>query len=373
VTGPGFEFEPDLSLASTLPARAYFDPAELERERDRVFGRTWQAVGHADRLRTSGDFFTCEVAGEPLLLTRGEDGKNRALSNVCRHRAGPVARGEGNRRALQCGYHGWTYGLDGTLRATPEWDGVREFDRAAHALPAFRVEAWGPLLFVNLDAASPDLTSFLGTIPAETRDLPIGRMRLWKQVDYEIACNWKVYVDNYLEGYHIPIVHPGLFRLLDYRAYRVETAALHSKQHAPIRSESGVPVPSGAAAAPEALYYWLFPNLMLNFYPDNLQINVVVPISPERTLARFEWYVLDPDRPGATEELAKSLAFADQVQREDIEICEAVQRGLRSRTYRSGRYSVLRENGVHHFHGLLHRFLRAEDGSEGSVAPSDGA
>jgi len=369
VTDPGFEFEPDLTLASTIPASAYFDPGAFARERDQIFGRTWQAVGHADRLRAAGDFFTCEVAGEALVLTRGEDGGNRALSNVCRHRAGPVARGAGNRKSLQCGYHGWTYGLDGTLRATPEWDGVREFDRAAHGLPAFRVEAWGPLLFANLDAASPDLTSFLGTIPAETRDVPIGRMQLWRQVDYEVACNWKVYVDNYLEGYHIPIVHPGLFRLLDYRAYRVETAALHSKQHAPIRSESGAASDGGAS---EALYYWLFPNLMLNFYPDNLQINVVVPLSPERTLTRFEWYVLDPDRPGAMDELAKSLAFADQVQREDIEICEAVQRGLRSKTYRRGRYSVLRENGVHHFHGLLHRFLSEGEG-EKSSPPADGA
>ncbi len=361
MTTEGFAFEPDLSLASTIPSRWYLDPEALERERERLLGRTWQLVGQTAQVRSPGDFFTCDVAGEPLVVARAEDGALHAFSNVCRHRAGPVARGAGNRKSLQCGYHGWTYGLDGALRATPEFEGVKNFERADHALPPFRVETWGPFLFVNLDAGAPELADFLGAIPEETRGLPLDRMRRFRKHDYEIACNWKVYIDNYLEGYHIPIVHPGLFRLLDYRAYRVETAALSSKQHAPYRDRA-----EGAeAASSQALYYWLFPNLMLNFYPDNLQTNVIVPISHERTLARFEWYVLDPESPGDREEFERSLAFADQVQKEDIAICEAVQRGLRSRTYRSGRYSVARENGVHHFHGLLARFLRE--------APSAGA
>jgi choline monooxygenase len=371
VTLFGFDFEPDLSRASTIPSAWYLDPGMFREERRRVFGRTWQAVGHIDALRSPGDFFAGEVAGEPLVFTRAEDGTVRALSNVCRHRAGPVARGAGNRKALQCGYHGWTYGLDGTLRGTPEWEGVEEFDRSRHGLPAFRAAPWGPFLFVNLDPAAPDLARFLGPIPEETRHLPVAQMRLVKRVDYEISCNWKVYVDNYLEGYHIPIVHPGLFRLLDYRAYRVETSAFASKQHAPIRkSEAARGESAGASSGGEALYYWLFPNLMLNFYPDNLQTNVVLPVSEERMIARFEWYALEPERPGGAEELERSLAFADQVQREDVEICEAVQRGLASRTYRSGRYSVLRENGVHHFHGLLAQFLREPtDGAPGG-APS---
>ncbi len=186
-------------------------------------------------------------------------------------------------------------------------------------------------------------------------------MSLFKKVDYEVACNWKVYVDNYLEGYHIPIVHPELFKEIDYRAYSVETEAYHSKQHAPIRSKSeeslyrrGLPEDK----EPEALYYWVFPNLMLNLYPDNLQTNIILPLGPEKTLTRFEWYVLEPNSPGVAEEFARSFAFSDQVQQEDIAICESVHRGLRSRTYDRGRYSVLRENGVHHFHELLTRALR---------------
>ncbi|HTR02475.1 MAG TPA: SRPBCC family protein [Thermoanaerobaculia bacterium] len=360
---PGtFRFDADLASAATIPSTWYRDPAILEREQDRVFGKTWQLVGHSEQVRLPGDYFTCTVASEPLVVTRAEDGQIRAFSNVCRHRAGPVARGAGHRKALMCGYHGWTYSLDGRLQSTPEWDGVQCFEKDAQRLPAVRVEAWGPFLFVCLDASAPPLTEVLGSIPAETAHLPLEHMSLFKKIDYEVACNWKVYVDNYLEGYHIPIVHPELFKELDYRAYKVETASYHSKQHAPIRSKNEDSLyrrnlPEGAQA--EALYYWVFPNLMLNLYPDNLQTNIILPLGPDRTLTRFEWYVLEPNSPGVAEEFARSFAFSDQVQQEDIAICEAVQKGLRSRTYDRGRYSVLRENGLHHFHELLTRALRA--------------
>ncbi len=361
-----FSYEPDLALAGTIPSRWYSDPAILAREEERIFGRTWQLVGHLEQVRLPGDYFTCTVAGEPLAITRSEDGALHAFSSVCRHRAGPVARGAGHRKTLQCGYHGWTYGLDGRLLTTPEFEGVRCFEKSQMSLPAARVETWGPFLFVNLDRQARPLSEFLGSIPEETRDLPLEKMSLFKKVDYEVACNWKTYVDNYLEGYHIPIVHPRLFQELDYRAYRVETGLLHCKQHAPIRAkaeESLYRRNLPPDARPEALYYWMFPNLMLNLYQDNLQTNVILPLAPERTLTRFEWYVLDPNSPGVAEEFARSFAFSDQVQQEDIGICEAVQRGLRSRNYESGRFSVLRENGVHHFQGLLARFLNGAAGA----------
>ena len=350
-----FRMESDVSLAGTIPAGWYRDPAVLAREHDRVFARTWQLVGHADQVRLPGDYFTCTVADEPLVVCRAEDGVVRAFSAVCRHRAGPVAQGVGHRRSLQCAYHGWTYALDGRLLTTPEFDGVQRFDKAEVCLPRFRTETWGPFVFVNLDPAAPPLAEVLGSLPEETRRLPLDHMSLFKRVDYEVACNWKVYVDNYLEGYHIPIVHPGLFRELDYRAYRVETAAFHSRQHAPLRREGGLL--AGAGDEGQALYYWVFPNLMLNFYPGNLQTNLVVPLGPERTRTRFEWYVTEPLDAAGEAALARSVALSEQVQREDAAICEAVQEGLRSATYRHGRYSVLRENGVHHFHGLLCRFL----------------
>jgi choline monooxygenase len=351
----GFDFEPDLARARTPPARVYFDPAIWERERAQVFGRSWQLATRAELLAEPGAYVATTMGGEPVLVARGEDGTLRALSNVCRHRAGPVAQGEGQLTRFRCGYHGWTYGLDGRLLGTPEFEGVAGFDRAASGLPSFRVATWGPWVFVNQDAQAPDLVTWLGSISGETARWGLERLRLFRAHDYDMACNWKVYVDNYLEGYHIPVVHPALFRELDYQAYRVETARWHSRQHAPLRGGTGSVYDAGD---PEVLYYWLFPNLMINVYPGNVQLNLVVPLGPERTRARFEWYVEDPSRPGLAEELAPALALGEQVQREDAAICEAVQRGLRSATYDRGRYSVRRENGVHHFHGLLDEYLR---------------
>jgi choline monooxygenase len=361
MTLPSYPFEADLSRAATPPSAWYLEPEMLAREREKIFASTWQLVGHADQVREPGDYFTCTVAEEPLVVARGTDGTLRAFSNVCRHRAGPVARGGGSRKSLQCAYHGWTYGMDGTLLTTPEFDGVLCFEKKDVKLPEVRVATWAAFVFVNLNSRGPELTAVLGDILAQTSHLPLDHMRLYKKVDYEVACNWKVYVDNYLEGYHIPLVHPGLFRELDYAAYRVETADLYSKQHAPIRRRASEDslyrrnLPEGQD--PEALYYWVFPNVMLNLYPDNLQTNVILPLGHDRTLTRFEWFVSDAHRPGLEEEFARSLEFSDEVQQEDIMICEAVQRGLRSRTYQQGRYSVARENGLHHFHGLLSRFL----------------
>ena len=357
-----YDFNPDLSRADTPPSSWYLDPGILAREKEKIFGATWQLVGHTDQVRERGDYFTCTVSDEPLVVARGLDGEVRAFSNVCRHRAGPVARGGGSRKSLQCAYHGWTYGMDGALLTTPEFEGVNRFDKSQVCLPAVRVATWAAFVFVNLSPEGPGLAEVLGDIPGQTSHLSFERMRLYKKVDYEVACNWKVYVDNYLEGYHIPLVHPGLFREIDYAAYRVETSGYHSKQHAPVRRRAGSDslyrrnLKEGVD--PEALYYWIFPNLMLNLYPDNLQTNVILPLGHDRTLTRFEWFVSDEHRPGLEEEFARSMAFSDEVQQEDIAICEAVQTGLRSGAYRSGRYSVLRENGLHHFHGLLSRFVQ---------------
>ena len=171
-------------------------------------------------MRLPGDYFTCTVADEPLVVTRADDGAIHAFSNVCRHRAGPVARGAGHRKALMCGYHGWTYGLDGQApRRRPSGTACAASRSRAEPARRSRVETWGPFLFVYLDPAAPPLAEVLGSIPAGDRaTFRSTHMSLFKKIDYEVACNWKVYVDNYLEGYHIPIVHPELFKELDYRA-----------------------------------------------------------------------------------------------------------------------------------------------------------
>jgi len=346
-----FAFDPNLATAATLPSRLYVDPEFLALETEHVFSKTWQLIGRSDQVARPGDFFTATLAGEPLLIIRGRDGVLRALSNVCRHRAGPVATGEGNRPVLQCGYHGWTYSTEGQLLKTPEFAGVESFDAAAVCLPQFQIDSWAGLLFVNLDAAAPPLQHFFGSLAGDIAHLDLTRFRFAARKVWELDCNWKVYVDNYLEGYHIPIVHPSLYRELDYANYRTETRRYDSIQHSPIRA--GAERLRREGEDDEVRYYWIFPNLMLNVYADNFSTNVILPLGPERTATIFDWYFEDP----ADSRLDPTITFSDEIQREDIGICEAVQRGLRSRTYNTGRFSVARENGVHHFHGLLAEYL----------------
>jgi choline monooxygenase len=353
-------FESDLKRAATLPAFAYTDPAILAAENERIFRRCWEPVGNAVDVAQPGSFFTAEVAGAPIVVTRDTGGLLRGFYNVCRHRAGPVAVGKGARKSLTCRYHGWTYALDGRLMTTPELGPVEGFDPTCHGLRAVRVEEWGPLVFACLDDRATPLVSSLGTIPAETLSHDLASMRPVARREYEIACNWKTYVDNFLEGYHLPTVHPGLFRELDYGRYRVETFAGYSSQIAPIRpvvdgADGRQYVPAGDELA--ALYYWVFPGWMLNIYPDNMSLNVVVPRGPDRCVTIFEWFHKEPEAAGAADAIARTIAFSHGIQLEDIAICELVQKGLASGAYERGRFSALRENGVHHFQSLVHAAL----------------
>lgn len=353
-------FEPDLSRAHTLPAFAYTDAAFLEAERTKIFARAWQPVANLDDLREPGSYATGEIAGAPIVVARGTDGVLRGFYNVCRHRAGPVAIGKGARRSFTCRYHGWSYALDGKLVGTPELGEVKGFDRSCHGLKSVRVDTWGPLVFASLDTSehAPSLASVLGKIPEETAHLDLADMKPVARKVYEVACNWKTYVDNFLEGYHLPTVHPGLYKELDYERYRVELHGNYSSQLAPIRPKKKE---SGGAryydeADAAALYYWVFPAWMLNIYPDNMSLNVVVPNGPSRCSVIFEWY-----RSAATANddaaIERMKQFSHEIQLEDMDICTLVQRGLASGAYERGRFSVLRENGVHHFQSLVHAAL----------------
>ena len=355
-----------LSRASTLPSYLYLDAHVLEREKERVFGRTWQLVARGDELARVGDFVPATVLDEPIVITRGLDGELRGFYNVCRHRAGQVALSRGNRKSLQCRYHGWTYGLDGCLRAAPEMEGTEGFLKEDFGLLPIRVEAWGPFVFANLDPDAPPLLDVMGAIPADVAraGYDVTAMRLVERREYVIECNWKVYVDNYLEGYHLPIAHPGLFKEVDYDAYQVETFRYYSKQHAPIRDlKPGEELGRdrrymrSADGEEDALYYWLFPNTMFNIYQDNMSSNVILPLSNDRTLTVFEWFFAEPGTGAGWESMQQTIAFSDEIQQEDIVLCEQVQRGLRSKAYDTGRFSAKRENGVHHFQSLVREFL----------------
>jgi choline monooxygenase len=361
-----------IECAHTLGSRFYTDPAILEIEKARIFRRTWQLVGtlsHAcgqvnGSKRTIADpesFFTADLGGEPIVVVRDKQGTLRAFSNVCRHRAGPIASGSGCMNVLRCGYHGWTYTLDGRLIGTPDIDGVEFFDRSTMGMVPLRLETWEQFIFVNFDQNTEPLAAYLREIPGQAKGFQFDGLELAERRDYVIDCNWKVYVDNYLEGYHIPIAHPGLMREIDYSQYRTDTFRYHSQQFAPIRAmkaeDAGERFYAPGKGSQEALYFWVFPNLMLNIYPDNVSTNLIVPLSQDKTLTIFEWFFHDVASAKVQERVKKAVAFSDEVQQEDIGLCESVQRGLRSSTYDRGRYSVKRENGVHHFHMLLGEFL----------------
>lgn len=254
-------------------------------------------------------------------------------------------------KALTCKYHGWTYLLDGSLRGVPQWDRVELFDRKDFGLIPLQVELWEGMVFVNLDSTAPPLAGEMAGITAR---VGTGRFDGWRyagRTSYPVAANWKVYVDNYLEGYHIPYVHPELLKLLDFQAYTTEVHPGYTLQSSPLAADAANPY-SGTSGG-EALYYHKYPNVMLNILPDRLQVNRVDPLSHDRCVVHFDSYYPDTDSPAARRRIAEDQDYSARVQAEDAEICERVQVGLGSRAYDRGRFSVECEAAVHHFQGML--------------------
>jgi choline monooxygenase len=339
-----------LSRAFALPAPVYCSPQWERIEHEHVFRRGWQFVAHAADVAGAGDHVVADVAGVPIIVVRGDDGVLRAFHNVCRHRAGPLATCAGRAaRALQCRYHGWTYTLDGRLRSAPEMADAEAFSVNDIALPRAQIATWRGLVFVGIDPEVP-LADVTADMTARTAGHALESYERRARQSYTIACNWKVYVDNFLEGYHLPHIHPGLNRLLDYRSYRTETTRWHSLQWSPLERDASF------YGGGDALYYWLWPNTMLNILPGRLQTNTVVPLGTDRCRVDFEYfYPAGDDAARATQD----QDFSDGVQAEDIAICESVQRALSSESYVAGRLNPKRESGVHHFHELLRATIRA--------------
>jgi choline monooxygenase len=356
-----FDASLPLARARTIPSRWYRDPEFSASEARSVFGESWQLVGRAQQLERPGAFVTSTVAGEPVVVLRDDKGVLRAFFNVCRHRAAcVVTEAEGTARRLRCRYHGWTYDLEGHLRGAPEFDGVEGFPLEENGLVPVSVDTWGPLVFVNLGSGAPSLAEFLAPLPEKLG--PLEGLRFVERRSYELACNWKVFVDNYLDGgYHVNTVHPSLAGVLQYAQYRTECAGLTSLQTSPLRVPDSVHSDSSASTvrSGEMAYYgWAFPNFMVNLYSGVMDTNVVLPLAPERCGVTIDFYVSGADHPEANSFTAESVDVGHRIQLEDVGVCEDVQRGLASRSYDTGRYSVRREIAVHHFHQLLAARLR---------------
>lgn len=349
-----------LEEAFTIPAPWYVEPRMEELERERVFGRNWIAVGHADQVTAPGQYFTLELAGEPLVVVRGEDGELRAFFNVCRHHAAAVMTAAcGTAQHMRCPYHGWTYGLDGSLKGAPEFAGVSNFDRAANGLVPVRVGVWEQFVFVNLEPKAPGLMEWLDDLPARVTPLGIGGLKFFARKSYTLACNWKVYVDNYLDGgYHVPHLHKGLNSVLDYREYTIENSRRYSLQSSPMVASGEHAEVAATRTGDRAYYFWLYPNFMINVYEGVMDTNLVLPLGVDKCLVQFDFYFGDVSE-AARARNDESVAVSDRIQDEDVGICESVQRGLKSRAYGAGRLSVRREAGEHLFHRLLAGDLKA--------------
>ena len=267
---------------------------------------------------------------------------------------------------MRCHYHGWTYGLDGKLVNAPEMESAADFSPSEIGLVPVSVEAWGPLIFVNLNEKAGSLNEWLGDIPERTSRYDLQNLVFTDRVEYTIKCNWKLYVENFLEGYHIPLAHPGLNQILDYRTYTVEDYDNYVLQYGTNKESGERSNPlvdfkkkswEGAGEEAGSQYYWIFPNLMWNLSPDVVQSNVILPVSEEETRVVFDFY-FDNESAKSEEIRQQNIKFSDEVQQEDIDICETVQRNLHSSSYDKGRYCPKRENGVYRFHNLMRQYLQ---------------
>jgi len=345
-----------LEEAWTIPAPWYFDMGIAELERASVFSATWQAVGRVNQVCENGQFFTAELAGEPLVVARGEDRQLRAFYNVCRHHAAAVVtEAQGCAKQFRCPYHGWTYGTDGVLKGMVEFDGVCNFDRAKNGLVPVRVDTWENFVFVNLDGRAAPLRDFLGIVPELVAPLELAKkLHFFDRRVYTLNCNWKVYVDNYLDGgYHVPHAHKGLSSVIEYTKYTIENFERACLQSSPLSSDSTSEAGVAATRQGRAFYLWLYPNFMINAYEGVMDTNLVLPLGVNRCAVVFDYYFADTSA-AAEARHRESIAVSEKVQDEDMAICDAVQRGLGSRAYFAGRLSVRREAGEHLFHRLLH-------------------
>jgi choline monooxygenase len=355
-----------LAEASTPPSSWYIDSRILELEHRSVFAHAWQMAGRADQVCEPGRYFTGELAGEPFLVVRGSDLVLRGFFNVCRHHAATVmTKTDGRTETLRCPYHGWTYNLEGALTVTPEFAGVRNFDRSANGLIPVQTALWEGLVFAKLSTGGPSLEDFVGSgLTQQIRLLQVDKLHWTERRTYTLNCNWKVFVDNYLDGgYHVPHLHRGLSSVLDPGKYTIETGERFCLQSSAISTEKAEAQTAAVRQGNRALYYWIYPNFMINWYEGIMDTNFVRPLGVDRTEVIFDFYFADISESRRERNLA-SIAVSERIQAEDVAICESVQRGLASRAYTTGRLSVRREAGEHLFHKLLYADLKRGLSSE---------
>lgn len=356
-----FYVDPDISVARTLHTDFYTDPAMYQLAKEKLFVPSYQFIGDQHAVAGIGychPFTFLEgYLNEPLVLTKDSNGALHCLSNVCTHRGTIVVHEPCKVSQLRCRYHGRSFALDGRFKSMPEFKEVKDFPAPSDNLTQLPVKQWGPWLFASLQPGA-DPAPYLEDMISRVGWLPVNEFKPRPDLskDYVVKAHWALYCENYLEGFHIPFVHAGLNAVIDFGNYTTETFRYSNLQLGIAKDEDDIfDLP---ASSPDygkkvaAYYFFVFPNMMFNFYPWGLSINIVQPLTIDRCKVSFLTYVWKEDKfnTGAGSDL-------NTVEMEDEEVVEAVQTGVRSRFYGHGRYSVTREQGTHHFHRIISSLL----------------
>jgi phenylpropionate dioxygenase-like ring-hydroxylating dioxygenase large terminal subunit len=358
-----------LDQGFTLPASWYTDADVFRREQRRMFRHSWQYAGLTEQVAATGDFFTYNTGDLSFIILRDAEGQLRAFVNVCRHRGSQLIMQENGRRSsLQCQYHAWTYDLDGSLRAAPGMKDEEAFNKDDFWLFPVSIGTWGPFIFINPDAHARPLADQLGELPtlAAATGLNLDAIHRRVRRRYDITANWKVVVDNYLECYHCPVAHPSFCDLIDVGNYTVREYDYFSTQTGTLKEsakagrENLYDVGGDEGAAVEnGFYAYFWPNFTLNIYPGpgNVSLNLFIPVDVNHTIALYDYCFVEEV---TEEEEANFVRFIDQVQTEDVALCESVQRGLRGGYFDQGKLMLTRENALRHFQKLVFKELVEE-------------
>ncbi len=336
-----FEIDPDIRKAKTLSSAFYTDPEFFELSKEKIFARTWHFLGRANEVETLMPATILPgLLDEPVLIVKTSEWLS-CLSNVCTHRGKILVEEPCDATLIRCGYHGRRFLLDGRCISMPEFEGVEGFPCKADNLTQLPFSARAGFMFAAIDPADP-FEVFVDDVGEKLGDADIHGLVRGSSREYEVDAHWALYCENYLEGFHIPYVHHGLNAVVDYGSYTTDTFRYSSLQ-------TGYDEEGNVAAK----YLFVFPNMMFNFYPWGMSVNIVRPVSPSKTKVEFISYIRD-------ESLMDNGAGADldTVEMEDEAVVESVQRGIRSRFYTHGRHSPTREQGTHHFHRLIAEFMK---------------
>ena len=336
----------------TIPSMWYYDKNFLDQEKKEIFLKEWQLIGSHSQVKNTGDVLVAEIANNPIIVSRQEDNTLKGFYNVCQHRGGPLVYENCSLSKLQCKYHGWVYDLNGNLKSARGFKNSELNINDCNLTPV-NVAEWMGQIFVNLSNDPADLCNQIDEIKTLISPIDFSNYTFKFRESYKINCNWKVYMDNFLEGFHIPFVHPELNKVIDYKSYKTEIYDRFSLQWCPLDSELS---PYGKSPTPEenkAFYFTIFPNIILNIAPGRLQTNIIEPKDSKTCIVHFDYHFDDPEKAN----IKQDAEFSEIVQQEDILICENVQKGLESNGYDQGKFSPLHEQGVLHFQSLVRNSL----------------